>query len=74
MYFRQKAADYGDDNRMQVACKRNSAMGFENEKFTEHILKLLTFWLWADFGGDKKNSFQINSLPELIFINVQVYV
>jgi hypothetical protein len=37
----RKSAEYGDDdNRILVAYKRNSALGFENEKFREHILKL----------------------------------
>jgi hypothetical protein len=37
----RRISDYSDDdNRGLLACKRNSAFGLENDKFTEHILKL----------------------------------
>jgi hypothetical protein len=38
----RKAAEDDDDNRSLVAYMCNSALGFENEKFTEHIIKTAT--------------------------------
>lgn len=36
----REAAEYGGRQHNLVAYKRNSALGFENEKFREHIFKL----------------------------------
>jgi hypothetical protein len=44
---RIKAAEYnGDDSGCPVTYKRVSALGFENKKFMEHVLKLQSI----DFG------------------------
>lgn len=55
----RKAAEYSDDNRNLVAYKRNSALGFANEKFTQHTLKLRHIRYGLTLVERKRTVFQI---------------
>jgi hypothetical protein len=63
----RKAAEYSDDNRSLAAYKRNSALGFANEKkFTEHILKLQHIGYGLNLVEAKRTGFKFVEKLEFI--------